>query len=116
RAVRTVVQPARRVLLQGRRDVWQERALGPALLLDTGDAIGRALELAHELLRLGFRADHELRLVLRRFRAGRRLAAQAVEPSHEVLFRILLGQLDVNRPGLDRHELPDLLLAVAYEA
>ena len=104
-------QAAGRVLLHGRRDVWRVRALGAALLLDADDAVARAFELADDLLRLGLVVDLELRVFLSRGRA-----CGPVEPRQEVVLGALLGQLRVDRPRLDRDELPDLVLSIDHQS
>ncbi len=117
-------QPARGILLQRRGDVRQIGALGAALLLDADDLVARAFEPPHDLLGLGFGPDHDLGVGLGlafsvRFAVGvglGRFVAQTVEPSEEVLVGLLLCELDIDRPRLDRDELSDLLLAVYNQA
>src|SRR5262249_17089236 len=111
RVARPEPQPARRVLLEGRRDVGQVGALRAALLLDLEHAISRAFEIAEERVRLILRLDLELGVFL-----TLDPALDAVEASQEMLVSGTLGELGVDRPRLDGDELADLLLAVDHEA
>ena len=86
-------QPARRVLLQGRRDVRRVGALGAALLLDAKDAVAGALELAEDRLRLRLVVNLELRVGF-----GGGCCGRTVEARQEVALGTPLGQLRVDRP------------------
>ena len=110
-AARRKPQPAGGVLLERRGDVGRVRALRPALLLDPDDPIGRALELAQDVLGFGLGLDLKLDVGVRR--TG--VTSAAVEPGEEMCFGALLGQLGVDRPRLDRDELADLLLAIDHQ-
>src|SRR2546426_2316492 len=109
---RPEAQAARCVLLEGGRYVRQIRALGAALLLHANDPVGRALQRSYDRIGLGLGLDLELGLWV----GAACNVSRTVQASQETALVGKLGELDVNRPGLDRYELADLLLAVDHEA